>query len=89
MMSMDAYDATIGQSRAYGVSASGEAVGIGYFVTNQWHAFTYNYSGTYNPTTAVYSGGSWSYTDVNSLLPPRGPAAAAVARRWPSIVRTW
>jgi hypothetical protein len=68
-MSLDAYDATMGQSRAYGVNSSGTTLtGMAYWTTNQWHAVTYNYSGTYDPATATYSGGSWSYTDINTVV---------------------
>ena len=63
MMSMDAYDSTISQSRAYGVSSSGTVVGNADYATG-WNAVTYSYSGTYSAATGVYSGGSWSYTDI-------------------------
>ena len=67
MTDLDAYDPTLGQSRAYGANSSG-AVVSGYYTNSQWNALTYHYSGNYNATTAVYSGGTWSYTDINSLF---------------------
>jgi probable HAF family extracellular repeat protein len=67
MTSLDAYDTTILQSRAYSVNSQGAVVGMAIW-SNNWNAMTYRYSGTYNAATGVYSGGSWSYTDVNSLL---------------------
>ena len=69
MTDLDAYDLTIGQSRAYGVNASGTTiVGEGYYTSSHWHPFVYSYSGTYNPTSGVYSGGSWSYSDIDGVL---------------------
>ena len=68
MTDLDGYDATIGQSRAYGVNSSGAVVGEGYFTSSHWHPFVYSYSGTYNAATGVYSGGTWSYTDIDGVL---------------------
>jgi probable HAF family extracellular repeat protein len=68
MIDLDTYDTTLGQSIAYGVNSSGAVVGTGYYVNSQWHALTYQYSGAYDSATGVYSGGNWSYTDVNTLL---------------------
>ena len=68
MVSLDDADPTIGQSRAYGVNSSGTVVGAAYWTLNQFHPLIYSYSGTYNPTTAVYSGGTWSFTDIDGIL---------------------
>jgi probable HAF family extracellular repeat protein len=68
MTSIDDSDPTIGQSRAYGVNSSGTVVGAAYWTLNQFHPVIYTYSGTYNPTTAVYSGGTWSFADIDGIL---------------------
>ena len=58
MTHLDAYDATLGQSVAYGVNIQRHVVGTGYHTNSQWQALVYNYSGTYNARPAVYSGGT-------------------------------
>ena len=68
MTSLDGSDSSIGQSRGYGVNSSGTVVGAAYYATNQWNPIIYNYSGAYNATTGVYSGGTWSYTNIDSVL---------------------
>ena len=42
---------------------------MAYWTNDQWHAVTYSYSGAYSSTNGgTYSGGSWSYTDIDTLL---------------------
>ena len=81
MTDLDAYDPTISQSLAYGVTSSGTTVvGIAnYSSTGPWHPLVYSYSGTYSPATGVYSGGSWSYTDINGILGTTGGRGMAEA----------
>ena len=54
-----------GQSRAYGINSSGTIIGAGQ-VGGTFHPMIYSYSGTYSG--GVYSGGSWSYTDLDNVL---------------------
>ena len=81
MTDLDAYNPTISQSIAYGVTSSGTTVvGAGtYGGTAPWQPFVYSYSGNYNPATGVYSGGTWSYTDINSVLGTTGGRGMALA----------
>ena len=48
-------------------------------VTGPWHPLVYSYSGNYSPATGVYSGGAWSYTDINGVLGTTGGRGMALA----------
>ena len=81
MTDLDAYDLTISQSIAYGVTSGGTTIaGIAnYSSTGPWHPLVYTYSGTYSPATGVYSGGTWSYLDINGILGTTGGRGMAQA----------